>query len=99
MNLIEVMERFPNQEACIEHLERLRWRGKPVCPHCDSKIVWKKECGEGRVGRFHCYACNASLGECAGQGCPAYGVRGNVTSLFRNGITQSPVLCEQCAPR
>ena len=28
MNLIEVMERFPDQESCIEHLERIRWRGK-----------------------------------------------------------------------
>ena len=34
MNLIEVMERFPDQEACIEHLERIRWQGTPICPHC-----------------------------------------------------------------
>ena len=27
MNLIEVMERFPDQESCIEYLERIRWRG------------------------------------------------------------------------
>ena len=37
MNLIEVMERFPSQEACIDHLERIRWRGTPVCPKCESK--------------------------------------------------------------
>ena len=34
MNLIEVMERFPDQESCIEHLERIRWRSNPHCPHC-----------------------------------------------------------------
>ena len=28
MNLIKVMEKFPDQESCIEHLERIRWGGK-----------------------------------------------------------------------
>ncbi len=37
MNLIEVMGRFPDQESCIEHLERIRWRGTPVCPKCERK--------------------------------------------------------------
>ena len=49
MNLIEVMERSPDQESCIEHLERIRWRGTPVCPHCGSiDGVRKKESGVGR---------------------------------------------------
>ena len=62
MNLIEVMEHFPDQESCIDHLERIRWRGKPVCPHCGCiKVVRKKEDSVGRVGRFHCSACKASF--------------------------------------
>ena len=62
MNLIEVMERFPDQESCIDHLERIRWRGKPTCPHCGCiEVVRKKEKGVGRVGRFHCSACKASF--------------------------------------
>ena len=62
MNLIEVMERFPDQESCIEHLERIRWRGTPVCPHCEHKVVKrKKESGVGRVGRWHCKGCGASF--------------------------------------
>ena len=53
MNLIEVMELFPDQEACLAHLERIRWRGKPVCPHCESQnIALKNETqDEGKVGR------------------------------------------------
>jgi hypothetical protein len=44
------MGRFPDQESCIDHLERVRWRNKPVCPHCESKdIVRKKEDGVGRL--------------------------------------------------
>ena len=62
MNLIEVMERFPDQESCIDYLERIRWRNKPVCPHCESKdVVRKKEEGVGRVGRYNCHDCNASF--------------------------------------
>ena len=62
MNLIEVMERFPDQESCIEHLERIRWRETPVCPHCGSiDVVRKKEDGIGRVGRWNCHDCKASF--------------------------------------
>ena len=56
------MERFPDQESCIQHLERVRWHGKPVCPHCGCiEIKRKKEESIGRVGRFHCSACKASF--------------------------------------
>lgn len=62
MNLIEVMERYPDQESCIDHLERIKWRGTPICPKCESKdVVRKKEDGVGRVGRWHCSACKASF--------------------------------------
>ncbi|RKU14650.1 hypothetical protein C6501_07850 [Candidatus Poribacteria bacterium] len=66
MNLIEVMERFPDQESCIEHLERIRWRGTPVCPYCGSVSVAPKnesqeEDGVGRVGRWNCHDCKASF--------------------------------------
>ena len=62
MNLIEVIERFPDQESCIEHLERVRWRGTPHCTHCGSvSIKRKKESGVGRVGRWHCPDCKASF--------------------------------------
>ncbi len=62
MNLIEVMEAFPDQESCIERLERIRWRGTPVCPFCECKdIKRKKEPSVGRVGRWHCSDCKASF--------------------------------------
>ena len=62
MNLIEVMERFPDQESCIDHLERIRWQGTPICPFCGCiEVVRKKEDGVGRVGRWHCSACKASF--------------------------------------
>ncbi len=62
MNLIEIMERFPDQESCIEHLERVRWRSTPCCLLCGSvSVKRKKENGLGRVGRWHCKDCKASF--------------------------------------
>ena len=62
MNLIEVMERFPDQESCISHLEQIRWQNGTYCPHCGSiDVVRKKEDGIGRIGRWNCHDCRASF--------------------------------------
>ena len=66
MNLIEVMQKFPTQEACIEHLEKIRWQGNPQCPHCESEHVGRKNESEeeskvGRTGRWNCFDCQASF--------------------------------------
>ena len=62
MNLITVMECFPDQESCINHLENIRWKSKPYCPHCGSiKVSRKSEEGTGRVGRWLCGDCHASF--------------------------------------
>ena len=60
MNLITVITRFPDQEACLEHLEKIRWAGDPYCPHCGSDHVGRK--GESdRIGRWNCHSCHASF--------------------------------------
>ena len=51
MDLLQVMERFPTQEACIEHLERIRWGGKPYCPHCGSTGVAQTDRERSRAYR------------------------------------------------
>ena len=62
MNLIEVMNRYPDQESCIAHLEGIRWKNGTYCPHCGSvDVVRKKEAGIGRIGRHNCHDCNASF--------------------------------------
>lgn len=63
MDLIEVMERFPDQHACIEHLENIRWKGNPECPHCKSMSVYKRnhETKTGRIGRWNCKDCKATF--------------------------------------
>ena len=36
MDLIALLARFPDQAACIAHLEAVRWRRGPVCPKCGT---------------------------------------------------------------
>jgi len=36
MTLLEFQERFTTEEACAEHLFRLRWPNGFICPRCGS---------------------------------------------------------------
>ena len=60
MDLITVFEKFPNQEACIAHLENARWGDTPVCPHCGSEHVARKKENK-RIGRWNCHDCKSSF--------------------------------------
>ena len=54
--LLYFMEKFPTEQSCREHLEKIRWNNKPVCPHCgnsqkiyrysDGKLFKCSECGK-----------------------------------------------------
>lgn len=65
MNLITVCEKFPTQEACIDHLESIRWPDKTVCPLCGSDHVARQQDGD-RVGRWKCYGCKSSFNVLSG---------------------------------
>jgi transposase-like protein len=65
MDLIEVFEKFPTQEACIAHLEKYRWPETPTCPHCHSDHVARKA-EKGRIGRWNCHACHSSYNVLSG---------------------------------
>lgn len=36
MNLLDFTHKFATVEACLKHLEKVRWGDKPYCPHCGS---------------------------------------------------------------
>lgn len=36
ISIVELLRRFPNDQACIDWLEQVRWKGEPVCPHCGT---------------------------------------------------------------
>ena len=56
---------YPTQEACIEHLEAIRWGDVPVCPLCNSDQVARKR--ENKlVGRWNCHECKSSFNVLSG---------------------------------
>ena len=57
MNLIHVFEKFPTQDDCIVHLERVRWHGTPICPYCKSDHVTAVPSER----RHHCNNCKTSF--------------------------------------
>lgn len=65
MNLIEVTRRFPDQQACIDHLESIRFAKGSYCPHCGGLHVRRKN-EKGRVGRWNCHDCQSSFNVLSG---------------------------------
>ena len=57
MNIISIINQFPNQEACIAYLEKKRWDGKPVCPYCFSENTNHLV----KENRHHCNGCRKSF--------------------------------------
>ena len=35
--IVELMERFPDEAACVEFLRKLRWPNGFVCPRCGAR--------------------------------------------------------------
>ena len=53
--IIQVFQKFPTQESCIEHLEKARWNSKPTCPYCRSANT------ATHIHRHRCYNCKTSF--------------------------------------
>ena len=66
MNLLTVFTRFPDQEACIAHLEKVRWGDEPHCPHCGCAHVARKQEND-RIGRWNCHGCKSSFNVLSGS--------------------------------
>ena len=65
MNLVTIFERFPDQEACIEHLERVRFGEQSYCPLCGGLKVARKSDG-ARIGRWNYRDCKSSFNVLSG---------------------------------
>lgn len=57
MNIIKLLELYPTQEACIQHLEKTRWLFGPMCAYCSSMRVNKLL----HENRYHCRDCHKSF--------------------------------------
>lgn len=66
MNIIEILSRWPTQEAAIAHLEKVRWQGKPICPYCDSDKVCVHASKDKTLPRWQCQVCHSAFSATVG---------------------------------
>jgi len=50
-SLLELEQRFPDEDACAAYLRHLRWPDGFVCPHCGSRRAWELN------SKKHCVQC------------------------------------------
>jgi len=55
---MDFVDRFPDQEACVAHLETVRWPKGPACPKCG---VIGNALRLPRQGYWHCRGCRAQF--------------------------------------
>lgn len=53
-SLPELLDYFKEEKTGIEYYEKLRWNGKPVCPHCGSEKPYKITSG-WKCSNNECY--------------------------------------------
>ena len=58
MDLITFLDRYPDQDACIAHLEAVRWPEGTVCPKCGAVAQATKL---PRYSYWQCRACRAQF--------------------------------------
>ena len=39
-SLLQMMEAFPDEQTCIDHLRAIRWRDGAYCPHCGGTKIY-----------------------------------------------------------
>ena len=57
MNIVRIYELFPTESDCIAHLEKVRWKVKPICPYCGSDRTTAAPTEQ----RHHCNNCKTSF--------------------------------------
>ena len=60
ISTFQLFQLFPDAESARVYLEKRRWRGRPVCPHCgcDGNITARK--GK-RIGYYRCPDCGGEF--------------------------------------
>ena len=61
MNIIEIFKAFQTQEQAINHLEKVRWAGEPVCPYCGSCATGHHVSGDRSMARWQCRDCSRAF--------------------------------------
>lgn len=67
-SLVEIYRRFPNHDACVAHLEAVRWPDGPLCPYCGAERVSRnRDASRGlTAARWKCQRCLKSFSATVG---------------------------------
>lgn len=57
MDLLSIIERFPDNASCYAHLEKIRWGDSVKCAYCNSEKPSKIK----GTNRYHCNKCHRSF--------------------------------------
>ncbi len=57
MNILELIKKLPDQEACVKHLEKVKWGDKPTCPYCGSVTTYPRT----KDLRHNCRDCGSAF--------------------------------------
>ena len=52
-SIIQLIEKFSDEQTCIDHLKELRWKDGQYCPHCGNEKIYEFKDGK----TFKCAAC------------------------------------------
>ena len=61
MDILTVSKRFDTQEACVAHLERVRFGDDPFCPRCGVFDSCARKTEKSHVNRWNCHACKSTF--------------------------------------
>lgn len=61
MKIKHVLRSFKTQDQAIEYLEKVRWKGHPECPYCQSNSVCRHASGDRAGIRWQCQACTRAF--------------------------------------
>jgi transposase-like protein len=61
MNVIELFRSFQTDEQALDHLERTRWHGHPVCPYCQGEKISRHASGDRKAPRWQCQDCSRAF--------------------------------------
>lgn len=66
MNILEIMQRWPDHEAAMKHLEKVRWSDRPVCPYCKSAKICSHASKDKTLPRWQCQDCSRAFSATVG---------------------------------
>jgi transposase-like protein len=61
MNILELFQSFQKPEQAVDHLEKVRWHGHPVCPYCKAEKACRHASGDRESQRWQCQACTRAF--------------------------------------